>query len=97
MKYEIVSSEEFDHWLKRLDSSNTNRVLARLYRLEDGNFGDYKKIDSSIYELRLFFGKGYRIYYTIEKNQIVILLCGGDKSTQVKDIKKAQAILKRRE
>ena len=76
-----------------LSSAYTNRVLSRLYRLEQGNFGDYKRLDDRICELRLFFGKGYRIYYAIEGKNIMLLLNGGDKSSQSKDIKKAQRIL----
>lgn len=97
MKYEIIISSEFDRWLKSLSDNYINRMLSRLYQLENGNFGDYKRINELVYELRFFFGKGYRVYYTIEQNEIIILLCGGDKSKQSKDIKRANEILKKRE
>ena len=69
------------------DASVKVRVLARLDRVENGNFGDFKAIDSGLFELRLFFGPGYRIYYTIQDGTVVLLLVGGDKATQTKNIK----------
>lgn len=60
----------------------------------DGNLGDTKNLGDNLYELRLFFGSGYRIYYTIKNDVLVILLSGGDKSTQAEDIKKAKLYLK---
>ena len=62
-------------------------------RLLENNFGDHKKIDNEISELRFNFGSGYRIYYTEVDNIIVLLINGGDKSTQNKDIQKAKIIL----
>lgn len=59
-----------------------------------GNFGDCKSIDKQISELRFFLGAGYRIYYTIKGDEIILLLNGGDKSSQAKDIKQAKDILK---
>ena len=67
--------------------------LARLDRLKNGNFGDFKRIDNNLFELRFFFGSGLRIYYTIRSEQVVLLLVGGDKSSQSKDIKHAKQIL----
>ena len=69
-------------------------MLARLDRVALGNLGDYKQLNDNIFKLRLFFGSGYRIYYTIRNNQIILLLCGGDKKTQSKDIKRVIVILK---
>ncbi len=83
----------FDIWMNSLDNSMKVRVSKRIERVEEGNFGDYKKLDNDISELRLKFGSGYRIYYTEIDNIIIILLCGGDKSTQVKDIEKAKEYL----
>lgn len=62
---------------------------VRIGRLRLGNFGDTKSLGTGVYELRIHFGPGYRIYYGLEGNKIVILLCAGDKSSQKKDIKKA--------
>jgi putative addiction module killer protein len=65
------------------------RIKERLDRVALGNLGDYKFISNGVYELRLAFGSGYRIYYGSEESTVILLLCGGDKSTQKKDIKKA--------
>ena len=83
----------FDIWMNSLDNSMKVRVSKRIERIEEGNYGDYKKLDSDISELRFKFGSGYRIYYTEVDNIIVILLCGGDKSTQLKDIETAKGYL----
>ena len=92
--YEVRTTEEFDDWMDNINDKTTIlRISARLDRVEQGNFGDTKTITNEISELRFFFGSGYRIYYTIQDTMIVILLNGGDKSSQKKDIKKAKAIL----
>ena len=94
MKYELRSTGRFEKWFAGLkDASVKVRVLARLDRLENGNFGDFKAIGSGLFELRLFFGPGYRIYYTIKDGTVVLLLAGGDKSTQAKYIKAALRLL----
>jgi putative addiction module killer protein len=94
IKYELRSTEQFDKWFTKLkDASVKIKILARLDRVENGNFGDFKQIGPSLFELRFFFGSGLRIYYTIQGRQVVILLVGGDKSTQANDIKKATTIL----
>jgi len=89
---EVIKSSQFSIWLNKADSLVKVRVLARLSRIELGNFGDYCSVGDGISELRLFFGAGYRIYYTQRGNQVVIVLCAGDKSTQVKDIALAKQI-----
>jgi putative addiction module killer protein len=81
-------------WIKSLKNLKTvTRIETRLDRIAEGNFGDYKSLGENLFELRLAFGSGYRIYYTIKDNEIVILLAGGDKSTQPKDIEKAYKYL----
>ncbi len=81
----------FVDWMNSLkDSVTRHRIRARLDRVEMGNLGDYKPLGDGICELRLDFGSGYRIYFAEEGDVIVILLCGGDKSSQVKDIKTAK-------
>ena len=80
-------------WLNSLDNIIRKRINQRILRIEDGNFGDCKKISDDISELRFAFGKGYRIYYTEENNKIILLINGGDKSTQAKDIQKANKML----
>ncbi len=84
----------FLDWLENIkDLKIQRRIKLRIDRLIDGNFGDTKTVGNKLYELRLFFGAGYRIYYTIENNILIILFTGGDKSTQSKDIEKAKAFL----
>ena len=83
----------FIEWMNSLDKITKARVQSRLTRLLENNFGDHKKIDNNISELRLKFGPGYRIYYAKIDDTILLLINGGDKSTQSKDIEKAKSIL----
>lgn len=78
--------EPVKDWLLSLDNSTRIKVVKRLERIYDDNFGDFKQIAPNLFELRFFFGKGYRIYYTIEDDVVVILLYSGDKSAQSRDI-----------
>jgi len=81
--------EPFTDWLNRLrDDVLKSRIWARTHRIRQGNYGDHKRF-AGIIELRLHFGKGYRVYCGEEGNQVVVLLAGGDKSSQDKDIKQA--------
>ena len=84
----------FDDWFYKLDKTTQARIEKRLERVEEGNYGDFKKLDNDISELRFNFGSGYRIYFTEANDIIVILLCAGDKSSQTEDIKKAKKYLK---
>jgi len=70
------------------------RILKRLYRIESGNYGDCKNLGDGVNELRFFFGAGYRVYFGEDGDTIVILLCGGDKDSQRKDIEKAKVYWK---
>ena len=72
------------------DKQAQARIAVRIRRIEDGNFGDSKSVGGGVSELRIDVGKGYRAYYTIRDNTVVILLCGGDKSSQPQDIQRAQ-------
>lgn len=83
----------FIEWIESLDKVTKSRIQSRLTRLLENSFGDHKKIDNEISELRLKFGSGYRIYYTEIDNVIVLLINGGDKSSQSKDIQKSKQIL----
>ena len=83
----------FIDWVESLDKTTKARVQSRLTRLLENNFGDHKKIDNEISELRLHFGSGYRIYYSETDDIIILLINGGDKSTQDKDIQRAKNIL----
>ena len=80
--------------MNALDSGIRKRITQRILRIEDGNFGDFKKLSEDISELRFNFDKGYRIYYTEIDYKIVLLINGGDKSKQSKDIQNAQELLK---
>jgi putative addiction module killer protein len=94
MKYELHSTVLFDKWFHKLNDAVTKRkILARLARIENGNFGDFKQLYTNLYELRFFFGSGIRIYYTIRNGQIILLLAGGDKASQKADIQKAKDLL----
>ncbi len=96
MKYEIETTQDFDKWLRKIrDKTVRYRFDVRFNRIAKGNFGDAKQIDTTLFELRFFFGSGYRIYFTVRNNKIIILLCGGDKSTQSRDIAKAKNLLDR--
>jgi putative addiction module killer protein len=77
-------------WLASLDRKTRERVLNRVGRLKWGQFGDFKALDGGLYELRLFFGPGYRVYFGEKGGTMILLLTGGDKSTQRKDIKTAK-------
>lgn len=76
------------------DTKAQVKIDIRIARLRLGNFGDAKSVAQGVYELRVHFGPGYRIYYGLEGDKIVLLLCGGEKKTQKKDIKKAKAFWK---
>ncbi|WP_017327692.1 type II toxin-antitoxin system RelE/ParE family toxin [Synechococcus sp. PCC 7336] len=87
-----AGNETFTEWLESLrDVMGRKRILTRLRQLEQGNYGDCKRLQDGVYELRLFFGPGYRVYFGEDGDTIVVLLCGGDKSTQAKDIETAKA------
>lgn len=91
-EYIITTTELFDNWFNKITSHDKARILQRLERIEKGNFGDYKWF-GDIGEFRFFFGSGYRVYYTLKNNEIILLICGGDKKTQARDFKKARKIL----
>jgi len=82
--------EPFTQWLYGLrDETVRRRILTRLRRLEQDHFGDCRRLREGVLELRLFFGPGYRVYFGEDGNTLVVLLCGGDKSSQGKDIQTA--------
>jgi putative addiction module killer protein len=88
--YEIRKTDAYVRWLDGLrDLRGRAKVLARVERLLTGNPGDVKPVGAGVSEMRIDYGPGYRIYYTIRRNELIILLAGGDKSTQAADIKKA--------
>ena len=92
---DATRKEPFTDWLHGLGDARTRRrILSRLVRLESGNFGDCEPVGGGVSELRFFFGSGYRVYFGRDGNTIVVLLSGGDKDSQRRDIQKAQAYWK---
>jgi putative addiction module killer protein len=86
-----AGNEPFSDWLNSLhDPATRRRILKRLLRLEQGHYGDCRPVGRGVYELRFFFGAGYRVYFGEADGTIVVLLCGGDKSSQRRDIEQAQ-------
>lgn len=85
----------FEEWIKDIKEVHTRaKILTRIDRLKMGNFGDCKTLQDGVCELRIHYGAGIRIYYGKIGNTLVLLLCGGDKSSQEKDIAKAKEYLK---
>lgn len=89
---DIYGREPAKIWLYSLrDSVARERIMACLLKASDGNFGDHKSVGDGVSEMRLHFGPGYRLYYAIaENNELLLLLVGGDKSTQESDIQNAK-------
>ena len=92
--YEIRTTDEFSVWLRRLKDANAKaRVNLRIRRIElNGNFGDVKPMGECVSELRIDYGPGYRVYFAKRDKLVVLLLVGGDKSTQQRDIEKAKRL-----
>ncbi len=84
----------FEIWFKKLDKTVQARIANRIVKLEEGHFGDCKRLSADLSELRFKFGSGYRVYFTETEQTIIILLLGGDKSTQSNDIEKAKIFIK---
>lgn len=83
--------EPFTEWLYGLrDAMGRKRILVRIARLEQRNYGDCQAVGDGLSELRLFFGSGYRVYFGEHGDNVVLLLCGGDKQSQDKDIRQAK-------
>lgn len=92
---ELRRTDEFSDWLSRLrDSQARARVIVRIQRVEEGNFGDAAPVGDGVSELRVHYGPGYRLYIVSQGETVVVLLCGGDKSTQKRDIEKARKLAK---
>jgi putative addiction module killer protein len=95
---EIRETDTFSDWLRRLrDSQARARIAARVRRLAFGNPGDVRSVGEGISELRIHYGPGYRVYYVQRGAVLILLLCGGDKSTQDKDIETAKRLAKETE
>ena len=91
----VKKTDEYREWLDRLrDQAGRARILVRVDRLIHGNPGDHRDLQGGVSELKIDFGPGYRVYYTQRGEQLLLLLIGGDKSSQAKDIAKAQQLAK---
>ncbi len=83
--------EPYEEWVNSCRNRKTRAIIReRVNRLHLGNFGDYKRLTADLYELRIHYGPGYRVYFGMVGRVIVILLCGGSKKTQRRDIQKAK-------
>lgn len=96
MKYTIITTQIFDKWLsKQKDRQAVKAIAMRIARAEEGNFGDVEPVGGSVSEMRIFVGKGYRVYFTIQSEVLILLLNGGIKSNKKQqqiDIAKAKQI-----
>jgi putative addiction module killer protein len=93
--YQLQQTETFEKWLIGLrDKKAKARILARLESVRLGNLGDWKAIGGGVRELRVHAGPGYRLYFVLRQNVVVVLLCGGAKSTQARDIERAKRLVK---
>lgn len=91
----LEESEAYSTWLHALrDQRARARIAVRVRRLASGHWGDAKAVGSGVVELRIDYGPGYRVYLTRRGGRLVLLLCGGDKSSQDRDIARAQAMVK---
>jgi len=90
---EVRQTDRFRHWLAGLrDERARARILKRLDRARAGNLGDVAPVGEGVSEMRIFYGPGYRVYFVQRGKQLIVLLCGGDKSTQDADIAEAKAM-----
>ena len=94
--YFIEKTSEFDKWLRKLkDLRAKAKILVRIQKLEqDEHFGDCESVGEGIRELKINYAKGYRVYFREKNSKIIVLLIGGDKSTQQNDIQRAKEIWK---
>lgn len=95
---EVLRTSEFLKWLRRIrDVRAQSAIAARIDRLAWGNAGDVKAVGHGVSELRIRFGPGYRVYYVQRGGVLIVLLCGGDKSSQDADIARAQVMARKLE
>ncbi len=82
--------EPFSEWFQSFSKDIQARIILRINRIKNGNFGDYKNLGDEIFELKINFGSGYRIYFGKDGDELIILLCAGSKKTQRQDIQRAK-------
>lgn len=91
--FTILTTRYFNGWYDRLrDSSAKIRIDARILRLASGNVGDVRSVGGGVWELRIHYGPGYRVYFAVQGSEVVLLLAGGDKSSQRDDIRRAHRL-----
>jgi len=91
--YDVAQTKEFERWHRGLrDSRAVARVTTAVERLQLGLIGDFKSVGGGISEIRITYGPGYRLYYMMKGQRLIILLCGGDKSNQKRDISRAKKL-----
>ncbi len=91
----VQLTSEFESWLDNLqDKTAQVRIAARLRQAGTGHLGDWKSVGGGVCEMRVHFGPGYRLYFNRQGNVLIVMLAGGDKSSQARDIRRAQQILK---
>ena len=96
--FTVRQTQEFRYWLDGLkDVKAQLRIAARLRLAEAGNLGDWKSVGEEVSEMRVAFGPGYRLYFTRRHSVLIVMLAGGDKSAQARDIKRAQRLLRQLE
>lgn len=89
--YTILRSSTFDRWLGRLrDRQAVDRIVARLLAAEDGHLGDVRSVGGGVSEMRIQYGPGYSVYFIMQGAELIVLLCGGDKDSQQRDIERAR-------
>jgi len=94
----IYTTGVFDRWFDSLrDKQAARRIQVRIDRAQDRNFGDHKSVGEGVSEMRIHHGPGFRVYFTVRGTEIIILLAGGDKATQTKDIHIAQELARQLE
>ncbi|CDZ46763.1 type II toxin-antitoxin system RelE/ParE family toxin [Neorhizobium galegae] len=93
--FTVYSTKVFDDWVDDLrDRHAVTKIFGRIARAEEGNLGDVKPVGEGVSEMRIHYGPGYRIYFSRRGDIVVLLLCGGDKSSQTRDIAEAKRLAK---
>lgn len=93
--FEVIQTEEFESWVDGLRDRQAQKIVARrLVRIQSGLLGDTKPIGDGVSEARIDYGPGYRLYFVQRQQVVIILLCGGDKSSQTRDISRAKEMAK---
>ena len=93
--YDVETTEEFDAWLESIKNGKTRMVIAkRIDVMSSGSLGETRSLGGSLFEAKIRYGPGYRLYFVNKGKRIIVLLCGGDKSTQTQDIKDAKKLAK---